>query len=172
MRKRRLRLAAVSTLTLGLLALAVHCSHGQKGFATPSDCLNAYYEACQDGNVPMYLSCLADPLCLELHQNFGDSEKAAIMLRQKAVKNWVVVAKPASKPDVSSIVVDEVWADSIKRVRFQLGFTGSSWLIVAIDPLQDKQPPIRFGTDVRNVPDEPPAIGQPPGEENTPQATQ
>jgi hypothetical protein len=153
--RQRLRLTTVLALTMSLLVLAVHWSHRQSGITTPTDCLCAYYEACHEGNSQSYLSCLADPLRLKIRREFTDRDRLAALLRQRAVKNWVVVTEPVIENDASSVVVDEVRVDSIKRVRFRLEYTGSSWLIVAVDPLQDKQPPIRFGTDVRSIPDEP-----------------
>ena len=162
---RRLRLTAIVALASGLLALAVYWSHRDRGFATPTDCLCAYYEACQDGDLTKYLSCLADPLRFELRRSVSDGGKLAALLRQQAVKNWVVVAEQEGEKPLTSILIDEVRADSIRRVRFRLEHAGGSWVITAVDTLKEKRPPIRFGTDVRNVPNDRQSPGESPPQE-------
>jgi len=162
-------MAAILALTLGVLALVVRWSPRQKGFAGPTDCISAYYEACQVGDVTRYESCFADPLRSETRRDSGDMNHLISLLQHKAVKNWVVVAESETDKPVSTVQIDEVREDGIARVRFRLEFLHSSWLIVGVDPVQRRQPSVPYGTDVRNVPDASGPRDEPPEEEEGPE---
>jgi hypothetical protein len=165
-RKRQLQILATAGLTLVLLILAVRGSLSSKRFASPEDCLGAYYEACQAGDLEPYLRCWAAPFRSEIRQELGGRDHSAELLRQKAVKNWVVVAEPAAGLQTSdfelrtraevpaSVLVDEVRPAGIKRVRFQLELNSGSWLITGIVPVAERQPPVPFGTEVRDAAEE------------------
>jgi hypothetical protein len=162
-RKRQLQIAATSGLTLALLIVAVRWSLPSKRFASPEDCLGAYYEACLAGDADLYSRCWATPLRSEIRHGLGAQDRSAELLQQKAVKNWVVVAQPAaalrtSDAEVSmkaqgptSVLVDEVRPAGIKRIRFRLELLSGSWLIIGIERVEERQPSVPFGTEVRDA---------------------
>jgi len=162
-------MVAVLALTVAVLALVVRWSPRQKGFARLTDCLSAYYEACGAGDATMYESCFADPLRSGTRRDSSDREHLASRLRQRAVKNWVVVAEPVADRPVRTVLVDEVREEGIERVRFRLEFLNSTWLIVGVDPVHRRQPPVAYGTDVRKVPDASRTQDEPPEPEETPE---
>jgi hypothetical protein len=151
-----IRISALAGVTLGLLALAVFWSLPPAGFATPAACLEAYREASRAGNVPAYLSCLAEPLRAEIRRQHTDPKKLADSLRQamKDVKTWVQLPVEASQGPTVQVNVDEVRITGNHRLGFHLRRCQTGWLIVGIDPPKLVPAGIPYGTHVSKVPEE------------------
>src|SRR5262249_19092944 len=93
---RRLRVAALFSLTLAVLALAVIWARHQKRVPTPAECLDAYYEAGRGGDGGRYLRCLAEPLRSQTSGRWKDPQGLAASLREtmKDIKAWVQHGEP------------------------------------------------------------------------------
>jgi hypothetical protein len=149
-------------VALILLVPLAHRSRSAAKFAEPTDCLCAYYEACQNGDMSAYLRCLTPRLRSKI-EGEAQAPRLGTVLRQGTVKNWVVVSASDDQSRVSTILIDEVRPDGISRVRFQLERAGNTWLIENLSPVQQNQPSIPFGTDVRAV------LGKHPAPEDSPE---
>jgi hypothetical protein len=149
-----------TTLAFALLTVLAYFSWPKNGFVQPTDCLATYYEACQNGDGAQYLRCLAESFRAKTEKEYKAKELTTL-LKQKAVKNWVINDRPKGDLRTSVVFVDEVRRDGITRVRFRLERAGKTWLISEVTPIQQSQPAIPFGTDVRTLsadnppPDEP-----------------
>jgi hypothetical protein len=147
---KRLRVPLLLAVTGGLLAGALYWSRPQPGFATPADCLEAYREARQSGDVPNYLRCLAEPLRSEVLKT-TDSERAlADSLRRgmKDVKTWVLLPQEETEGTRAILEVDEGRMSGIRRHRFHLARFREGWLIVGIDPPREIPAAIPYGTHI------------------------
>jgi hypothetical protein len=148
MLKRRLRVTVAVSLSIILLAVTLRWSRREIAYATPVDCVSAYYEACHGGNETQYRTCFADSIRSQFVQEPSNQNSFSNRRRQEIVKNWVVVAESTGGNEDRSILVDEVRADGMRRLRFHLEYSKGSWLIRGIDTLGEQQPEVRFGTDV------------------------
>jgi len=148
--RRRLRRGIFLVLALVLLVPLAYWSRSEGVFAEPNDCLSAYYEACQNGDANTYLRCFTPRLRSKIERE-AEARRFGTMLREVAVKNWVVVSTSDDQSRLSTILIDEVRPAGISRVRFRLERTGGNWLIADLGPVQQNQPSIPFGTDVRTV---------------------
>jgi hypothetical protein len=119
-------------------------------FATPEDCVEAYREACKEGNVPAYLDCLAGPLLDEARRLAAAGELPAALRRSLAgVKSWVVAAPPTIEADSATVEVDAVRLEGTRRIRFSLAHARpTGWRIVRVDAPRDVPTPVRYGTHV------------------------
>ena len=147
---KRLRVAVAGAVVLGVLGGALLWSRSGSGFATPEDCLSAYYEACQAGDVSRYLACLGEPLRSRSRERLEEGSAGAEALRRLAVRGWARdgSAKPAGEE--ARLDVEEIRTDGIRRVQFQLERSTRGWLIVALTSLEEKAPLYPYGTDVRS----------------------
>src|SRR5262249_5375037 len=71
---KRLRIVTCAAVTLGValvLILRAPRSNRSPRFASPEDCIQAYAEACKEGDVSSYLDCLAEPLRSQRLQRAG-----------------------------------------------------------------------------------------------------
>ncbi|HTU19462.1 MAG TPA: hypothetical protein VMG10_15485 [Gemmataceae bacterium] len=116
------------------------------GAATPAQCLDAYYESLQSGDVDKYLRCLDEPY----REDVGRRSFEAARRDVKDVKNLVQKAGPAESG--SPLWVDEVRAAGVRRLRYHLRQNGRGWVIAAIDPPREIATPIRYGTHVGDEP--------------------
>lgn len=153
---KRFRLVGFLLLTLVVLALAVYWSPRPAGYATPTECLNAYWEAGQAGDVARYRSCLGEPLRSAMEQRFPDAAAWAEFLRAsvKDIKSWVQLLDSQIQGPAARVDVEEVRLAGKRRLRFHLAHSGSGWLIVAIEQPQEVPALIPYGTHVSKVPEE------------------
>jgi hypothetical protein len=147
---KRLRIVTCAAVTLGValvLLLRAPRSSGSPRFATPEDCIQAYAEACKDGNVPTYLGCLAEPLRSQRLQRAGGKALLAEALRLSMadVKSWTQVGPAAIDRTTARVEVEAVGAASTQRIRFRLERSGEGWLIVAVEPPRKAPTTFRFG---------------------------
>lgn len=120
------------------------------GAATPADCLDAYYEFLQSGDVEKYLRCLDEPYRQEVGQRSFEAARRDV----KDVKNLVQIAGPAESGSPLWVDVDEVRAAGVRRLRYHLRRLDRGWVIAAIDPPREMPTPIRYGTHVGDEPGE------------------
>jgi hypothetical protein len=139
-----------------LLAVALLRPGGRAGFATPSDCLDAYAAARKDAEAGAYLRCLAKPLRAQLRQRYPDLETLAGELRAETagVKGWVQASAPSVEGDVARADVDEVHPDGVRRLHFRLERSAGGWLVAGVDAPRARPAPIPYGTHVKDVPGE------------------
>jgi hypothetical protein len=146
----RLRLLALlggAVAVLVLLAVRRPGRQPPSTFATPEDCVQAYAEACQEGDVAGYRRCLAEDLRAGSERQ--DAGKLAMLLRASmaGVKSWVQ-AGPSIEGDEAQVDVDVVRPEGTRRIRFHLARSSAGWLIKAVEAPRDVPTPIRFGTHV------------------------
>lgn len=139
--------ALLAVLTLAVLAAAVWWSLRPTGFATPSDCMDAYLEALQEGDVAKYTSCLGEPL----RSQSQESSSSSLRAQMREVRSWVQ-HEPVIEGPTATVDVDEVRLD-VRRVPFRLERTRKGWLIVGIGPPKEITPPVRPGTHVNEAPE-------------------
>ena len=113
-------------------------------FATPAACLDAFRDACKDGDLNRYLSCLGEPLRSE---KAGSLRRADLLAEMEGVTGWTrlepIVAGASARVDV-----DEVKSARTYRRRFRLEQTPRGWLIVAVEPPREVPTPVRYGTHI------------------------
>jgi hypothetical protein len=146
---KRLRVAVAGVLVLGALAGALIWSRSGSGFATPEDCISAYYEACQAGDGARYLGCLGEPLRSRSREWLDEGSAGVEALRRKAVRGWARDGAAPPAGDEARLDVDEIRTGGIRRVQFQLRRSVRGWLIVGMTVLEEKAPLYPYGTDVR-----------------------
>jgi hypothetical protein len=127
------------------------------GHATPAGCVEAYAEACKEGDVAGYLRCLGGPLHAEGQRQAASPGKLAEQLRHSMtdVKSWVQVGEVEVVGGSARVEADVVRPEGTRRVRFRLERSATGWLIAAVDAPQDVPTPIRFGTHVSTIPEGP-----------------
>jgi hypothetical protein len=154
---KRLFFVLLAVVALAVLALTLGRSRPGKAFATPDDCLAAYYDAAKDGDGAAYLNCLAAPLRAQTEGRFRDEQALSGWLRQSMqdLKNWVQSAAPAPAGASAEVEVEESWPTGNRRLRFHLQRSGSGWLIDRIESDKERPAPVPYGTDVRQAPEEP-----------------
>ncbi len=146
---KRLWVAGALVLVLGALGAALIWSRSGGGFATPDECLSAYYEACRAGDVGRYLQCLGEPLRSQSRPQLGDADVATETLRRQAVRGWARNGQAESEGRAALVDVEEVRTNGIRRIQFRLERSTGGWLIVAMTPLEERAPLYPYGTDVR-----------------------
>jgi hypothetical protein len=153
--KKKYRLVILLLLAVGLGALALLRFPSQPVFPTPSDCLTAFYEAVQEGNVSNYLRCLDDPLLADMKRQALSQADWVEILRRETVKNWVQDRQPLPEGPSIMVEVDEVRSSGTERVRFRLEQRRQGWRIVGIQRLEQRRPSFPYGTDIRAEPANP-----------------
>jgi hypothetical protein len=139
-------LAVVSVLAAGLLLWTRRTASVEA--ATPAECLDAYYDSLQSGDVEKYLRCLGEPY----RTRQGRDSFAAAGRDAKELKNLVQLAGPAEGDSSRWVDVDEVRAAGVRRVRYHLRKDERGWLIVGVDPPRERAAPLRYGTHVGEEP--------------------
>jgi hypothetical protein len=154
---RRLRIVIPLLVVLIAAALAVRWMAGTRGFATPTECIEAYREASLAGDVPRYLDCLAEPLRARMLNRFADPQRLGMAIKEpmQDIKNWGQSVERTEGEPTAFVNVDEVRATGTRRVRYHLEQTGRGWLISAIDPPREVPTPIPFGTHIGEAPEQP-----------------
>jgi hypothetical protein len=112
------------------------------GFATPEDCLDAYWDASLAGDVPGLLKCFAEPLRSQ-HQAGLTAESAWRQL--KGVKNWTL-RDPVLLDAAATVDVELVRRNGKSLLRFHLRRGAGGWLISGIDPPKELPPGIPYET--------------------------
>ena len=112
------------------------------GFATPEDCLDAYWDASLAGDVPGLLKCFAEPL--RSRQQAGLSSEGA-RRQLKGVKNWTL-RDPVVQDAAATVDVELVRQNSKSLLRFHLRRGAGGWLISGIDPPKELPPGIPYET--------------------------
>ncbi len=155
---KRLRIAALVSVTTGLLVLAVCWSQRRTGFATPAACLDAYREAILAGDLEHYWPCLAEPLCTQMKLQYPNPGDLATSLQKemKEVRSWVQLPHAENGNSKVQVDVDEVRPDGNQRVQITLQRTATGWLIVAIDRPRVVPTGVPYGTHVSKASDEAP----------------
>lgn len=147
MNRRRLLISLVSTVAV--LALILYGSRwSPPGFATPTDCINAYRDACKNGDVARYSRCLAEPL---RSTKQPVTQSADLQRQMDGVLSWSQL-EPVIRDATAYVDVDRVKTSGTQRIRFHLERFGKGWLIVRIDEPKDVPTPIRPGTHVGDAP--------------------
>lgn len=146
---KRLRVAVAGVLAVGVVAVALMWARPGGGFATPEDCLAAYYEACQAGDAARYRECLGEPLRSRSREWLDEGPAGAEALRRQAVRGWARDGAATPVGDEARVDVEEIRTGGIRRVQFQLRRSARGWLIIGVTPLEEKAPPYPYGTDVR-----------------------
>jgi hypothetical protein len=120
------------------------------GYATPSECLEAYREACRAGDAAQYRRCLGEPLRSEVRQSYPDDAALAEALRRETqgVKGWVEVGPPDEQGERAAASVEEVRETGQRRLRFSLEHSQAGWLIVRVEKGAEQTPEVRYGTRV------------------------
>jgi len=114
------------------------------GAATPTECLEDYYESLKSGDIDKYLRCLGEPYRSDVGRRFFE----AACRDAKDLKGIVQRADPTESGSALRVNVEEVRAAGVRRLRYHLRQEGGSWVIVAVDPPHETSPPIRYGTPV------------------------
>jgi hypothetical protein len=151
-RKRLVTIAAIGVL--GLACWLAASRPTATGFAAPTDCLEAYRDACQNGDVSQYFACLGEPLRSQMRKRNAMDEQLAAALRteMKTVNSWVELPDSVQTGSTARIRVETEGPRGIRRTSFDLEKTRAGWLIVTIGPPQEVSAPIRFGTHVGDSP--------------------
>jgi hypothetical protein len=119
------------------------------GAATPTECIENYYEALKSGDFEKYLRCLGDPSRADAgQQRFFDTASRDA----KDLKGVVQRASPAESRSTLSVDVEEVRAAGIRRLRYHLRQHDRVWVIVSIDPPRETTSPVRYGTRIGDEP--------------------
>jgi hypothetical protein len=142
--RKRFRIGILAALVVGIV-LVIYASHrGGAAFPSPEACLDAYRDACKDGNWSRYLSCLGEPLRSE-RQLAATVE--TLHQEMEGIKSWTRL-DPVVQNTTAYADVDQVRLSGTCRIRFHLQRAGPGWLIVGIDLPLEIPTPIRFGTHV------------------------
>jgi hypothetical protein len=147
-------LIILAALGLAVLAVRLASSSARTSYATPSDCLDAYRDACLAGDAATYLNCLGEPLRSQAAQRFTDLSALADYLQRnmKDAKSWVELGSPEVAGSTAVVDVEEVRTAGSLRTRFHFQRLGRGWLIVQIEQPQEVPTSIPFGTHVSQVP--------------------
>jgi hypothetical protein len=138
----RILLALAGTIAFLVLVL-FWLRPSSPGFATPTACLEAFRDACKDGDNITFQRCLAGPLRTDAATRFD-------VLRRdvQAIQHWNQFA-PEMADHTATILVDQVRTDGmIHRIAYRLEQSRSGWRLVAIGPPEIIRPTIRPGTHV------------------------
>jgi hypothetical protein len=160
---KRLRVVFLVALTCTVLALVLRAARGPRGFATATDCLDAYREARANGDVESYWKCLGEPLRSETLRRFPDAQALADYLRQdmKEIKNWVELDGSNVEDRTAFVEIEEVRQAGKRCTRFHLEHSSDGWLIVGIEPRGEKALAIPYGTHISRVAEDAPAAPEP-----------
>ncbi len=147
---KRLRVVILLAVTIALLAGALFWSRrtARSRAATPTECLDHYYESCRSGDIEQYRNCLGEPYRSQSDAGGFDAARRDV----KDIKNWVQCAETVADGSSLAIDVDEVRVEGVRRLRFHLRQADSGWAIVAIDPPRTRPTPLRYGTRVGDEP--------------------
>jgi hypothetical protein len=147
------RLILAALVALGLLALVLYHRSSSPGptevrFATPAECVDAYAEACLDGDVSGFRATLTEPLRGQSLEGVTDPGKQAeaVRLRMAEVKSWVQRGEPAIDGDEATVEVVEVHEGGARLVRFHLKRVAGGWQITQINDAGEVKMPTRYGT--------------------------
>lgn len=147
---KRLRVLLLFAVTISVLAGVLLWARRTSATraATPTECLDNYYESLKSVDVEKYRSCLGEPYRTRAEQPSFEAACRTV----KDVKNYVQL--PGSSEEVSPlwVDVDEVRAAGVRRLRYHLRSDGPGWVIVAIDPPRETSAPIRYGTHISEEP--------------------
>ena len=141
-------------MAVAVIAAAAWWTARPSGYATPGECLDAYYDASSAGDAVRYLGCLAEPLRTETRRRFaGDADLVpAVRSGAAGLKNRVQQGDGAADGADRIVEVEEVRIPGIRRVRFRLRLTGGSWLIAAIETGPEAPADVPYGTHMSKVP--------------------
>src|SRR5262249_30282653 len=129
---------------LALLPLLLRPS--EPGFDTPAACLEAFRDACKDGDAPDCRRCLAESL------RAGSADLFEVARRDlQEVRHWNQYA-PEIRGDAATTREDRVGAEGlIHCVDYRRGRARPGWQIVAVGPAEIIRPPVRPGTHVNDT---------------------
>jgi len=140
-------------MILGMIAAASIALRGDRGFASPSACVNAYYQAVANQDVEAMRRCLADPARRAMADDL-DRGKSQLQALAKDLKNWVQTDESSDGPK-AQLFIDERRADKRLRIRYLLEEQAGSWLITQIGPSQELPEHIPYNTHVSKTPEGP-----------------
>jgi hypothetical protein len=147
MKRYRVPLLVLATVAL-LTGAAIWSQRRAAGFADPTECVEAYRDACAAGDVAGALACLGGPLRAESERTIS----AASLRRELAgVVSWAQ-HEPETDGAAARVDVDRGRRDGVQRVRFRLQRDGGGWRIVGIDAPQPVPTVIPYGTHISKVP--------------------
>jgi hypothetical protein len=151
---KRARVLLLACLVAALTAGAVWWAGRRSGYATPGECLDAYYDARSAGDTARFLGCLAEPLRTETRRRFGGDADLARALRSGAadLKNRVQQGDATADGADRIVDIEEVRTPGIRRVRFRLQSAGGAWLIGAIDTGPETPADVPYGTHISKGP--------------------
>ena len=141
MKRRRLLIGMALILALGALAYYGR-PRAQQGFVTPAECLDAFRDACKDGDVSRYLDCLGEPLRSEKQRSVTATE---LVRQMEGVKSWTR-HEPVIRNGAADVEVDLVRKTGTSRLSFHLQHTERGWVIVALDGPHQRTSPVLYGT--------------------------
>jgi hypothetical protein len=118
------------------------------GAATPSECVENYYESLKSGDIEKYLRCLGEPYRADAGQRFFDAACREV----KNVKGVGQRTGPAEGESSLWVDVEEIRTASVRRLRYHLRQETRGWVIVAIDPPRETTSPVLYGTPVGEEP--------------------
>jgi hypothetical protein len=145
---KRYRAPVAVLLILVLLGLARFWpGRESRRFATPGDCVDAYRDACEAGDVTRYLHCLGDPL---RYEKSGSATSAELLQEMQGLKGWtrldVMVTDTTAEVDV-----DLIRTSGTYRRRFHLQHNANGWVIVGVEPAKEVATPVQYGTHIKDV---------------------
>jgi hypothetical protein len=151
---KRSRVILLTSLAVVLAVAAVWWSQRRSGFASPGECLDAYYEALLSGDAAKYEACLGDDLRAETRRRYASDAELGSALRMGAadLKNYVRQGDGTTDGADRKVTVEEVRASGVRRVRFRLRPGGDTWRIVGIDRGPETPAAVPYGTHVSKVP--------------------
>lgn len=139
---------APPVVALGLVGVALTLARRGPVYASPADCIEAYYAAIHDNDVDRYLGTLGKDARSRKPEVHAD----LLRLARQGLKNWVLVSDPEGEGAERRAEVDEQRPAGRQRVTFHLRLAGGSWHIEGIDPPRPLPEPVRFGTHVSEAP--------------------
>jgi hypothetical protein len=143
------RVVIVALLTAALFAgVALWSQRRAVGFASPTECVEAYRDACAAGDLTMARACLGGALRAESERS-GNAE--ALKREMAGAVGWTQ-RDPEISGATAHVDVDRGRRDVEQRIRFRLERRGSGWLIVDIEPPQPLPTLVPHGTHVSKVP--------------------
>jgi hypothetical protein len=147
--KRRLLPVALTCAVLAG-ALAWSLRPGPTGCSRPAECVEAYRQARDAGDVARYRRCLGEPLRSQVRHTYPGDEALAEALRREArgVKGWVEVGPADDQAGKAVANVDEVRETGQSRLRFYLEHSQEGWVIVRVERGSEQAPDVRYGTRV------------------------
>lgn len=116
--------------------------------ATAAECLDAYYDSLQSGDVEKYRRCFGDPYRTRMEANAFDT----VCRDTRDLKNLVQIEGAAEGDSSRWVDVDEVRAAGVRRIRYHLRREERGWVIVDVEPPRERAAPIHYGTPVGDEP--------------------